>query len=389
MWNNYIYAMGRKRLPIVLQLPITSRCNSRCKTCNVWKYKDNIDIDYVILKEVLQDSFFSEVQAVGLNGGEFTLMPDFINVLESVLVLPRLSSIYLITNGLYPQRLFEYLQKAKSICSAKNVFLHVCISIDGVGPVHENVRGVPRCFSKTTEIINELCVNKDRYCDDFSFGCTISQYNISSIKETDSFFSQYKDISIEYHLAIPNKRIKTFDDYEDYYVLNNKEARFLAAEFFYEKFQTESNERKRIQYFVNYYFLKNGGKGRLCKCEYSNRDVTIDENLNLSLCAAASDIIGSLKEKSAYDIINSSTTRECRRMISKQCDNCIHYSYNDLSIKGKIAYVRELTRYEFIYEYYECLSIDGFFQRLKPLASLYKRWGSFYLKMIYKYLWKS
>ena len=266
--------------------------------------------------------------------------------------------------------------------------MHICISVDGVSSIHENVRGVPGCFSKTIEIINELHANKDLYCDSFSFGCTISRYNIHNIKETEAFFSQYKDISVEYHLAIPNKRIKTFDDYEDYYVLNDNEARFLAVEFFYEKFQTEENNKKKKQYFVNYYFLKNRGRGRLCKCDYLCRDVTIDENLNMSLCATASDIIGSLKENSATDIIKSSTTRECRRKISMHCNDCIHYSYNDLSLKGRFAYVRELTRYRFVYEYYEVASLKSFHQRLFHKIILCKRWVYYYLKMIYRYLWK-
>ena len=146
----------RKGLPLVLQLPITSRCNSRCKTCNVWKSGKNNDIDFVLLKAVFQDPFFSEVRTVGLNGGEFTLVPSFLSIMDSVLSLPKLSRVYLISNGLFPKRLFEYLRETKTKCEEKKVWLNICISIDGVGSVHEKVRGIPNCFKKSKEILDEL-----------------------------------------------------------------------------------------------------------------------------------------------------------------------------------------------------------------------------------------
>ena len=104
-----------RKKPLVIQMPITSRCNSRCKTCNVWKYHDNIDIDYLTLEKALKDPFFSEVQSVGLNGGEFTLVPNFIEILNSVLTLPNIKYIYCISNGLFPKKLFEYLEKAHDL----------------------------------------------------------------------------------------------------------------------------------------------------------------------------------------------------------------------------------------------------------------------------------
>lgn len=376
-------------LPLVLQMPITSRCNSRCKTCNVWKSDVTIDIDPIALKESLKDPFFSNVQTVGINGGEFTLVPNFIEILDAVLVLPKISRIHLISNGLVPHRLFEYLKTAKDKCKEKNVSLAICISVDGAGVVHENVRGIPNCFGKTKEILDELYKNKENYCDTFSVGCTLSKHNIGYIRETENFFSLYEGLMVEYHLAIPNKRIGTFNDYSDYYVLNDEKSRQLATEFFYEKFRNTNDENKKRQYFSNYYFLKNKGKGRLCRCDYLNRDVTIDQNLGLSLCATASDIIGNLKEANATNIINSKRRKKIHKSLKTKCDTCIHYSYHPLTTKGRWVYIRELLRDKYVFEFYDAIPKSNMRLITRRNLSLTKRYTKDCLKLIYKIIWKS
>lgn len=378
----------RTGLPLVLQMPITSRCNSKCKTCNVWKWKSSNDIDCVGLKAALQDPFFSEVRSVGLNGGEFTLVPNFMSVLDSVLVLPKLSGLYLISNGLFPKRLFEYLCEAKQRCKEKNVWLNICISIDGVGAVHETVRGIPNCFSRSKEILDELYKNKECYCDSFSVGCTLSKYNIGFVREIEAFFSQYDGLSVEYHLAVPNKRIGTFNDYEDYYVLNDEKSRLLATEFFFERFKTSWDEHLKRQSFVNYYFLKNKGHGRLCGCDYLSRDVTIDENLDMSLCATASDVIGNLKEFCASDIIKSRKRKVIQKYLKKQCDSCVHYSYYPLTFKGLLAYIHAIMSEKYAMEYYDACSHKQWKRRLSHRCSLAKRFLYDYSKLLYRYLWK-
>ena len=369
-------------------MPITSRCNSRCKTCNIWKYNENNDIDYHELKNVLQDSFFSEVESVGLNGGEFTLMPDFIGVVDAVLCLPRISGIYLISNGLFPKRLFEYLKAAKVICDLKKVHLHICISVDGEGAVHEKVRGVPNCFEKTKAILNELYANKEDYCSSFSVGCTLSRYNIAYIRETEVFFHQFDNLKVEYHLAVPNKRIRTFDDYSNYYALNDEESRCLAAEFFFGQYFCSVDEQAKRQAFINFQFLKNKGEGRLCECAYLGRDVTIDENLNISLCATASDVIGNLRGKSATELMTSANVKKVYKCVEKSCPTCVHYSYHPLTFKGRLAYLHDILRNKYVFEFYEVRSQKNLKRRIKFTCLLAKRFGRDALKMSYRLLWK-
>lgn len=375
-----------RQAPLVLQMPITSRCNSRCKTCNVWKYHENIDMDPVALEKALNDAFFSEVRSVGLNGGEFTLVPNFLDILDSVLTLPKIRYIYCISNGLFPKRLFEYLEQSKEKCKKKGVHLHICISVDGVGKVQENVRGVPNSFKKTQEVIETLYNQREKYCDSFSVGCTISIHNIDYIKETQAYFDSFKDLAVEYHCAIPNKRIKTFDDAE-YYVLKDDKKRLQVAEFFYEKYLYSKSVQQRYQNFSNYYFLIHKGQERINTCAYINRDVTIDENLNLALCATASDVIGNLKEHTASELVRTKRYKTVQNEVLHYCNNCGHYSYHPLTLKGKYEYIKCEMQNRYVWSYYE-INRDSIKKNISGHLRFFKYFLKEYLRQLYHIIWK-
>ncbi len=357
--------------PIVLQMPITSRCNSRCVTCNIWKHHEQIDIDATALKNALKDSFFSEVRTVGLNGGEFSLVPNFIDILDALTVLPRIEGIYLISNGIAGHKIKEYTKTAKDFCSSRGIGITLCISLDGVGITHDKIRGIPGNFEKTIRLIEEISNDSQQYCDQLVVGHTISRFNVDKIFEIEEYLVPY-NVQLDVHLAVPNKRIYTFHDAMRYDVLADEKSRLLAAEYFYSKFLASENLHEKARCFANYYYLKNKGNGRLSDCLYRYRDVTIDENLNISLCATAGEPLGSLKHNSATQIIKSSSTKKEVKRLLKDCNCCIHYSYYPLTIKGRILFAKELVKQNYSMAGYRALcnnkySLPLIFARLKRL----------------------
>lgn len=309
--------------PSTIQLPITGKCNSRCVTCNVWKNKAPVDLDPDELRKVLKQSYFNEVMTVGLNGGEPTLHRRFREVLDAVLELPKLRVVHLISNAMLSTRLLDMLEYCKQQCSAKGVIFNYTISIDGVNKVHNEVRGLPTAFERTMTSLTEIIKDKEKYCNNIYIGCTISKYNVFYMAEIDSYFAKY-NLPVSYHLAVPNKRIGTFNS-ADYSVLADPRAKLMAEEFFLSKYPIEPNKILKIRYFINYFYLKHGGTNRLATCGYLHRDVTIDEHLNVYLCATASDRIGNLKENTFDDLIKNGQVKMIEERTSHQCDTCIHY----------------------------------------------------------------
>lgn len=367
----------RREKPQVIQMPITSRCNSCCVTCNVWKHQEKVDIDANILKKALKDPFFSEVQTVGLNGGEFSLIPNFMDVLEALTSLPHLTSIYLITNGIATEKIKKHTQEAKTFCSARGISVSLCISLDGVGFVHDTIRGIPGNFEKTMLLIQDISKERDKYCDSLVIGHTLSRFNIDKVHEIDNYLSPW-GLTLDVHLAVPNKRIGTYTDHDKYNILADDKCRQIAAEYFYSRFLDADELPEKARFFANYYYLKNKGDGRLANCLYQYRDVTIDENMNLSLCATASESIGNLKQESASSIINSNRTKKEAKRLLKECNKCIHYAYYPLTVKGRFLFAREVVKQQYSMTIYKCSS--GI-QRLKVyLFALNK-----VIKMVVKY----
>lgn len=316
-----------RRLPHVIQLPITGKCNSRCVTCNVWKHKDGIDMSAEKLREVLHDPFFSKVHGIGINGGELTLHNDVEGIFRAVLTLPHLTDISVISNGLITRRLTEILSVAKRLCKERGVRLTLTLSIDGVGEVDDQVRGVAKAYERTLRTLKELLAEKEKYCDSMLIGCTISRYNVDYLPQMEQLGKEL-NLPIEFHLAVPNKRIHTFDDSARYNVLADEHSRLLAVEFFYKKME----ERKQsgydmMRYFMQYDYLLSKGTRRLALCSYRYKDVTIDEHMNLYLCATASDCLGNLTESTVRELRQNGNFRKIEQSTFMHCNQCVHYCW--------------------------------------------------------------
>lgn len=317
-----------RRRPRVIQLPITSRCNSACVTCNVWKKEfEKKDVDAEQLTTVLRDPFFKKVNAVGVNGGELSLHPHFIQVIESILTLPRIKYISVISNGLLTEKLLSVLKETKKKCEKKSVILTLTLSIDGVGEVQERVRGVTHAYMKVYNTLISILNNQQVYCDHINIGCTISSYNVYYLPQME-LLSQQLHIPIEFHLAVPNKRIHTFEDANRYSVLADTRATKIAAEFFYKKMEERSSSMyDALRYFMQYKFLTKNGEKRMALCSYKYQDVTVDENLNLYLCATASDCIGNLQKETPKQMFEKGKIKEMENKTFKNCNTCIHYCW--------------------------------------------------------------
>lgn len=321
-----IQSLFKKRIkPRVVQMPVTGRCNSRCVTCKIWNTPNKVDIDFEQLKRILSDPFFSKVEVVGINGGEPTLYRDTINLIQSLFVLKNLKRLHFISNGLLNKSLLSMMETVMQLCRSKHILVYLTISVDGVGKIHDQIRGVPGAFEKTMHTIKLLMAEKERFCDVLDVGCTLSQENVAYVAETESYLKYLGlDSHSYYHPAVPNKRLHNFSDH-NFSLLDNERCRLLACEYFYFRFKKGHGIKNRIRSFLTFYYLLNRGNIRLAGCNYLRGDVTITENLRLFLCATASDEVGDLNYRTASELLkNKELDRQATRT-AIHCNNCVHY----------------------------------------------------------------
>ncbi|MEZ5003800.1 MAG: hypothetical protein R2730_12280 [Chitinophagales bacterium] len=314
---------GRKRYPRVVQLPITYNCNSKCVMCNIWQMDYSNEFTLEEFDRFTQDRIFSKVEYLGINGGEPTLikeLPQFAGIILKN--LPKLKALNIITHGFNKKQLFPALENIYTQCKAANVKFHAAISLDGVGKIHDTVRGL-KVSKLTQSSILEIVNHPGKYCDTFDVGCTVVKQNVDYLTEL-KIFAEENNIPIKFRMGIENKRIES-QLLTDQFSLLYDESIQSSREFFHRLYVESSNWLERFKYFSIYYFLVVKEKRRLLGCHWKDNGMTMDSRGDLYYCAVESEKIGSLRESSGEKIFFSDENINYRKtIIEEHCNNCIH-----------------------------------------------------------------
>jgi MoaA/NifB/PqqE/SkfB family radical SAM enzyme len=314
---------SKKKYPKVIQLPITYNCNSRCVMCNIWQMDHSNEAKVDEFAKFMQDPLFEKVEAVGINGGEPSLVKDLALYAKEILKLPSLKALNIISHGFGTKPLLKSVENIYTQCKEKGIKFHVAISLDGFGEIHNIVRGRQKLFEKTITSIDTVIKDQSKYCDSYDIGCTVVQQNVDYLVELDTY-AKSKNYNIKYRLGIENKRIES-DKLKDQYSVLYSPLRQSAKEFFHYQFLHAKGLQDKFKYFAIHYWLNQSKPRRLLGCDWKEEGVTVDSRGELYYCAVASDSIGSLRQKGGEEQFFEDKNIEYRKSIIKNdCDGCIH-----------------------------------------------------------------
>lgn len=312
---------GLFEMPYKYSFVLTNVCQSKCKTCKIWKiYEDNPELQKKELeldefKKVI-DSISEDALWINLSGGEPFLYPDIVELTEYIFEnCPNLCLMNIPTNAISSRYIAK---RTEEILEAKpdHVDLSITISLDGVGEQHDEIRGVSGNWEKAMEL-NEALEEFEEEYENFETGfqTTVSQYNIENLKEIFDFTRK---------ASLP---IFTFA-HESYYFYNE------GAE---EEIQQKVNKEdlvEGIDYISSEYPVKNLKSIvpklylKLARRFYQNPDehvlppssgrgsVTIDPYGSVKLFSYFSTEMGKLKENN-YDIEKVLRSEEAKEELEK------------------------------------------------------------------------
>jgi len=147
----------RPALPTQMIFIATKRCNSRCRMCNIWKEGGRDDPSLEDIIRGFRSPLLREVRYGQLSGGEPTLREDVADIVGAVLDgCPKFAKLGIASNGLEPQL---YAGRMREICERFHKRLrgiYLLVSIDGIGAVHDEIRGVPGAYERALETIGEI-----------------------------------------------------------------------------------------------------------------------------------------------------------------------------------------------------------------------------------------
>ena len=309
----------RPQLPRVIQFPVNDICNSRCQMCNIWQQKLTTQVSADEVARILDNKLFREVTSIGINGGEPTLRKDLPALMEAIAEnLPALQRVSLITNGIQHKKVKKQIDALGEVCSAHKVHLDVMLSLDGIGEVHDRVRGIPGNFEAVETVLEHLAGHPT--VQTHRIGCTVIRDNVYDV-ENVLHWCEDRDVYARFRLGIPHQRLYGAD-LEDPFALTPEE-RFHFANFLDQLYYSyEKNESRRFFYRS----LRNQlvyNAPRTAGCAWKHQGVTLSYDGKLAYCAVESKELGDALEEDSNTLFWANTDHLAEINTSK-CATCLH-----------------------------------------------------------------
>jgi MoaA/NifB/PqqE/SkfB family radical SAM enzyme len=281
------------KLPLNLTLSLTYKCNSRCKTCNIYSKTSNelsLKEWKRIFKGLGQDPFW-----VTISGGEPFLRSDLSEIVCALYDHCRPSIINIPTNGILKEKIPGIVEEIARHCKKAQIVIN--LSFDEVGERHDVIRGVRGCYDKARVTFRRL---KDLDLQNLSVGMhtVISKFNVKRIPyvyqhlhtlEPDSYITEIAEERVE--LDTINAGITP--EYEDY-------AR--AVDFLIKKLKEDHFNRVgkvtrafRLEYYKTVkQILKEQRQIVPCYAGFASAQIAPDGNV--WMCCTKAESVGNLRD---------------------------------------------------------------------------------------------
>lgn len=297
--NSLLFCLGRIKPfcgPLKVQIEVTHRCNSRCKSCNFWqkRVKDEMTKDEFL--PVIEGLHKLGTRRIGFGGGETLLFDGIFDLIKYAKELDMATSIG--TNAL----LLELY------CSEiSNSGLDIIeISLDGGKEVHNINRGREDAFDKVIRGVKTLLKYSKRPLIQLNF--TPNTINVLELLEVTKIANELGVEQLSIEPAHPINENLTID--EKLFVKDEQAKRFREM---IEEIVKESPHLLPPPY--EYYRLiptffknpKNPVELPQVRCIAGYNLLVIDPIGDVYACPAKEVVIGNLREKKITEIWNSPT----------------------------------------------------------------------------------
>ncbi|MEW6088094.1 MAG: radical SAM protein [bacterium] len=165
-------------LPLNYTISLTYRCNSRCKTCNIWQKKS----DELTLEEYKKifAGFGTSPYWITISGGEPFLKKDIAEIIQCLYKTCHPKIINIPTNGILTELIVEKIKIILSSCPKTKFVIN--LSLDEIGERHDDIRNIKGNFNKTINTFN--CLKGLNYPNlTLGIHTVVSKFNVQRLPE--------------------------------------------------------------------------------------------------------------------------------------------------------------------------------------------------------------
>ena len=170
--------------PSHLTIFVTSECNYRCRMCFYWREIENRKKQLLTLTEFkkISQNFFP-FTSVALTGGEPFLRPDLPEIAHLFYRYNQARSIFIPTNASLPEKISH--QTEQILINCPQSLITICLSLDGVGKNHDQIRGIKGAYQNFLKTYNLLVILKKKYSNlEINISYTFSKFNQNQLWTT-------------------------------------------------------------------------------------------------------------------------------------------------------------------------------------------------------------
>jgi MoaA/NifB/PqqE/SkfB family radical SAM enzyme len=167
-------------LPFSVVASVSFRCNSRCKTCGVWR-KPNDDMSVEEWDRVFSHLGRTPIY-ITFTGGEPFLRSDLAEMVHSAYFRCRPAVITIPTNGLLTRRIVEQVETMCRVAPQTQIGIN--LSLDEVGERHDEIRQVSGNWKRAMETWEALKSVQQKHNNlVLTIHTVISRFNIERFPE--------------------------------------------------------------------------------------------------------------------------------------------------------------------------------------------------------------
>ncbi len=288
-------------LPVDAVIAVTYRCDSRCNMCNIWQLPSvgemGVDV-FGRLPSTLRD--------VNITGGEPFLRDDIVDIIEAVYDTCKGPRIVISTNGFQKRRISHAAPKLMKI--GRNV--GIAVSVDGIGDMHDGIRGVEHGFDRVLETLKML--SKLRYRN-VRIAFTAQRDNVKHL-------GAVYDLSRQFGFQFTTSVAQNSDFYFSTTANQRVEPLELEGELEHvmRKELISANPKRWLRAYFYTGVLKYNLKGeRALECRAGRDSFYMDPQGNIYPCLTLDRKMGNLVEKSFDEIWKSEIADDVRGAVDR------------------------------------------------------------------------
>lgn len=175
-----------------LTFHITNKCNARCVMCFNWQTL-NKNYQDLTLEEI--DKFSKTMGLLpnlSLSGGEPFLREDLVEICKIFYKNNKIKKIAIPTNCLLPDLIIKKTEELLKSCPIR---LKLCLSVDGRGKTHDQIRRVDGAFEKFQETFKKIIPLTEKFFQlQININTTISNKNEGELIELVNYINKYPQI---------------------------------------------------------------------------------------------------------------------------------------------------------------------------------------------------